>query len=497
MFKRNTLSFLILILIAVRPAQAQTDPYHNSSGGFGYMLAGISENIDVWWCEGAYKVMLDTPLPLNKAGTIELFSAANEYEPFQLVIKPGDTLQSLKVDLKPLISKKDTIKADNITLRRVEYVNITRATDSYGYEGMWPDPLPEETGSPLLPDQNNTLWFTIFVPPGTQEGKYKSEIVISSGDWRLEVPVSLTVWDFELPSSPTVRSGFGLSVDKIADYHNPANRTELEEIFDLYMQAFRDYGIAPYSFYYLYQPVIITTGIKWKGGFYDPGISYEGKYSLKVTDREVNRSLAASHEGTIEIEPGIGYMARWYARSDTMSQQYHVLVRGYDHQGNLLVFENRMDTFTADTSWKPQEFSVLRFNKRVKSISLELIPSFSTPDGETTGTVWFDKLSLVSEKSPENLLPEGDFEVDIDSVDIKIDFIEFDRAAERYLDRFGFNSFRLNLEGMGSGTYYSRNEGTIAGFMQGSEEYSKLMGSYLSQVEQNLDEKGRLGKEYI
>ena len=50
---------------------------------------------------------------------------------------------------------------------------------------------------------------------------------------------------------------------------------------------------------------------------------------------------------------------------------------------------------------------------------------------------------------------------------------------------------------MGSGTYYSRKEGVFEGFVQGTEEYEKLMGKYLSQFEEHLEEKGWLGKEYV
>ena len=44
---------------------------------------------------------------------------------------------------------------------------------------------------------------------------------------------------------------------------------------------------------------------------------------------------------------------------------------------------------------------------------------------------------------------------------------------------------------------YSRTGGVFEGFAQGTEEYNRLMKSYLEQIQNNLQEMGILGKEYI
>lgn len=54
-----------------------------------------------------------------------------------------------------------------------------------------------------------------------------------------------------------------------------------------------------------------------------------------------------------------------------------------------------------------------------------------------------------------------------------------------------------SLEGMGTGSFYSRTEVTFAGFKQGTPEYDRHFGRYLSQVQDHLEKNGWLGKEYI
>jgi hypothetical protein len=96
-----------------------------------------------------------------------------------------------------------------------------------------------------------------------------------------------------------------------------------------------------------------------------------------------------------------------------------------------------------------------------------------------------------------NLIEGGDLEMDLDSIAVEVDWSEFDRAARRYLDDFGFNSFNLRLEGLGTGSFYSQQKGIFGGFRQGTPEYDRLLGQYLRQVENHLEENGWLGKEYI
>ena len=76
-------------------------------------------------------------------------------------------------------------------------------------------------------------------------------------------------------------------------------------------------------------------------------------------------------------------------------------------------------------------------------------------------------------------------------------FDEFDQAAKRYLDEFGFTSLHLPLLGMGGGTFHDRRKGKIGNYEQGTPEHERLFHEYASTVENHLREKGWLEKAFV
>lgn len=494
----STLITIILFSLPLSNAYSQkTDPYHLASGGFGKVI-DKSPGMSVWWCEGAYKVMRDTPLPSVQGDTIVLWSARNEYEPFQVVIKPASRVENCRVSVTDLTSDNNIIDKQAISIRKVEYVHVTKPTDNYGYPGYWPDPLPQVNGPvTAFGGENTSFWITVYVPEESPAGIYTGMISLGNSDWRKDIPVKLTVWDFTLPTVPSLRSGFGLSVDNISKYHNLKSVADIRETFDLYMKAFRDYKIAPYDPFYLYPVKEKVTGLEWVGGIFDFDNSYNGEYSLMIEDDNPAGTPSARYKKRIEIDPSRQYKLGWIIKSREENHQYCILLEGYNKEGEKLVFENRMEVFTSDSTWGRQEFVPGIFSSEVSSLSLSFFPAFRTVAGEDTGTIWIDNVVFNETGVRINLIDQGDFEIDAGDIDIELDFTDFDKAGRRYLDEFGFNSFRLFLKGMGSGTYYSRAEGSFEGFRQGSPVYEKLMAKYLGLIQEHLSEKGWLGKEYV
>jgi hypothetical protein len=78
----------------------------------------------------------------------------------------------------------------------------------------------------------------------------------------------------------------------------------------------------------------------------------------------------------------------------------------------------------------------------------------------------------------------------------RVDFTEFDRAAQRWLDQARFSTFQLPLQGMGGGTFHERYPGELAGFKEGTPEHTRLFADYLGQIERHLRERGWLGKAF-
>jgi hypothetical protein len=208
----------------------KVDPNHLEDGGYGYLISA-DQTCYVWWAEGAYKVMKDAPVPTKNVDEIKIWSAKNEFESFIIVIHPLKRMENFRIKIPELKDNNgNSIKGEEIIIRKVEYVKVLKPTDSYGYKGWWPDPLPvyEKPGT-IFPNENQPFWITVNVPANSNAGVYSGEVVISSGNWKLSVPVTLNVWDFELPVTPSMRSGFGLFFNTVKDGYfsliDPLNRS--------------------------------------------------------------------------------------------------------------------------------------------------------------------------------------------------------------------------------------------------------------------------------
>ncbi len=87
--------------------------------------------------------------------------------------------------------------------------------------------------------------------------------------------------------------------------------------------------------------------------------------------------------------------------------------------------------------------------------------------------------------------------VDENTLTTRLDFGKFDALGQKYLNRTGFNSFRLNVKGLGNGSFNGHKIGQIGSFIQGSPQYEKIMFDYLSQLQTHLQQRGWLDKAYI
>lgn len=496
---RHFLLLPLLLLQAMAALAQQVDPYHSSTGGFGYPVSSSAE-ATVWWAEGTYKIMQDMESPQGKASGVRIWSARNEWESFQVVIRPAHVLKGLEVSLSDFKSKKATLPSEAFSVRKVEYVKVKHPTDSYGKAGLWPDPLPTYfKPEDLAPGRNHPFWITVKVPKETPAGVYEGKVTLSSADgWKEEVPVKLEVWDFELPDTPTMRSGFGLGrLEASARYNNLTTEEQKRKHFDLYMKAMSDHRISPYN-PFIFTPIRETvTGVAWQGGRFDPKDPRSGKYSLKVVDGSYTSTPEASLRERIPVTGGKACTLSWWSRSDKDGQGLTVGVECFDSEGRLLPFEGRFEAFTCGKEWTSLTFPLGVLPEEAAQVNVRLFPSKRMPSGNDLGTVWFDDMVLEEEGSQGNLLPAGGFEVDPDAIDISLDFSEFIPAARKYFGEYGFTGFRLGLRGLGSGTFYNRNAGVFAGFEQGTREYDRLMRRYLSQMQDALEAAGILGKEYI
>ncbi|NLO04831.1 MAG: DUF4091 domain-containing protein [candidate division WS1 bacterium] len=230
------------------------------------LAAFAQQDATVWVASPWERVLRDTPP--REQPSAQLRAAANEYEPFRLIVHAGDRpLRNVHVVTSSLNGPGGAISAFNLTLYRAHYVNVTEP--SYRTEnpvGYYPDALipfrHPQTGEELSgatydaapfdvePGENAEVWVDLFVPPGTEAGKYVGSITVAAGDIELaQVPVELRVWDFELPAETSMRSNFGGLGSRVAKAIGmDASSEEFAAIERLYIDEFLAHRAMPSSF---------------------------------------------------------------------------------------------------------------------------------------------------------------------------------------------------------------------------------------------------------
>lgn len=482
----------------------------------GYLLQK-DQVVSIWWTEGVYKIMQEYKIPSVKQ-PIQISSAANESESFQIILTSRHNLNDVAVTLEAFYDKNgNKIDTSNLSVRLVEYVHVKNATGLHHQSGFYPDPLPSYT-HPFSVNANEhfPLWITVTVPSGTLKGDYFSFLTFRSENWEKQLPIKLHVWDFALPDSPHMRSAFGLYSNNIRQYHNLKNKDDLLKVRDLYFQTFKQYRISPQEFFDGNEIKKEVTGIPWLGGTYDPDTVFSGRYSFQVNDRSFTSYPAASFSELIEIDYRKPYVIRFYVKTRREKQVYALAIKCYDKNQQELPDDIKLKRFYGSTSWQADslyidpklpffyqdEMMIYRpFPEHAVYASVHLYAVLPDPYGFTTqepaGTAWFDNLVFEDMVTGENILPQGDFEVDIAKINVSLDFTDFDKAAKRYLDEFGFTGFRYKIPELREGNFYGRKTQYFSGFVGGTPEYEKLITSYLMQFQDHLEKNGWLGKEYL
>lgn len=482
-----------------------------SAANNGYLLEKDSP-CKVWWTGNTYKVMRDDPVPTKK-GKVVIQSARNEAEGFQLVLSPETDLNNISVSISDFNNQSgNSISAENVTIRLVAYVNIAKPSGIHHHAGWYPDPLPlYEKPFDAKAGENRPLWFTVKVPENAVPGKYTATISLKLAEREMLIPVGLEIWDFAIPDVPYMRSAFNLYSGLVKQYHNLETKEELKQVIDHYFQSFREYRISPQEIFDQYPIRKTVKGVKWTGGTFDPETVFAGKYSYQVNDNSVQANVCGTGAELIKVNPKHPYLLKWWAKTPKNGQQYVVTVKSYDANKKQIYWQLQGLIYGGSTEWKkdslfldpvnPLDVEGLIVSRPIPDnaefVSIHLYPHMPLKGGQQTGTVWFDNLSFVDLTTGENLLLYGDFEQDMNELNLEIDFSEFDFAARKYLDEFGFTSFRFKVPELRQGPYLGRKTGWFNGFINGTEEYKKLMTLFLGGFQDHLEKNGWLGKEYL
>lgn len=182
----------------------------------------------VWVEDGMTRVFKNDPIRTNSS--ITLYSAKNEYEPFQIIVKApsGNSLTNVNVSVSNLSGPNGAvISSQNITMYRAHYLYVTQGSKHYSGEtniplgsGWYPDALipfkdpatqADLTGSldavpfSLAVGVNQPIWVDLYTPPNTLAGLYSGTATVTSSQGSAVVNINLNVWNFTLPKKNSLK----------------------------------------------------------------------------------------------------------------------------------------------------------------------------------------------------------------------------------------------------------------------------------------------------
>ncbi|RLC14736.1 MAG: hypothetical protein DRI57_13985, partial [Deltaproteobacteria bacterium] len=182
---------------------------------YTHKLTQSDSSYDFWTTPPSERVFKDDELPSETASEVRVYAAKNEFEPFQIVVRPSAS-GSVSVNIG------DFGSGISSEIYQVKYVNIAQATDNLGKTGDYPDPLwPVEKGVSVnvTANENTAFWFSLSVPKTAASGDYTANAEIGG----VSIPVRLHVFNFAIPDEVHVKSQMNFSHQRILDYYSVAD----------------------------------------------------------------------------------------------------------------------------------------------------------------------------------------------------------------------------------------------------------------------------------
>ena len=186
--------FSILLILAIlggsfssRQAAAAPPDYE----AYTYQLSQSTAAYQFWTAPPSERIFKDSAVPSENGADIKVYAAKNEFEPFQVVVKPAAS-GSLTVSM-------DAFGAGiTAEIYQVKYVDIDQATDALGRTGPYPDPLwPLSNGASVAvtAGENTAFWISLSSPAAAPAGDYNANLHLGG----VSLPVSLHVFNFAIP----------------------------------------------------------------------------------------------------------------------------------------------------------------------------------------------------------------------------------------------------------------------------------------------------------
>lgn len=251
----------IVSLLVIPPSSPGVAAPADDWEDYTYTLAQSTSALKFWTTTPSERVFKDAALPTATGSAVKVYVARNEFEPFQIVVKPTAS-GNVTVNMGSFGS------GITVELYQVKYVYLDEATDSLGRTGPYPDPLwPLANGASvaLTAGQNTAFWFNVFVPASVTYGNYTANMTIGG----VAIPVTLHVFNFAIPDTLHVESQMNYSHETFLDaYSVPGTDDEYWAYVDGIKQFFIDHRLTPIS-------PLWPGGLTGGGSFASPFIDYD------------------------------------------------------------------------------------------------------------------------------------------------------------------------------------------------------------------------------
>ena len=290
-------------------------------GSFQYRLSQSTDELEIWTAPPLVKIFPNHDLPSETGSEVKVYAAADEFEPFQIVVKPTSN-RELSINILEAAADAAGIETE---IHQVKYVDIVQPSDHLGRIGLWPDPLwPLEKGETvtMVANQNTSFWFTIKAPRNTPMGDYSLSVHLGT----VIIPVKLHVFNFNLPKRLHVKSQMNFSYETLLGKYGV---TSLDQNYWDYVERIKQYFI---------DHRLTPKSVLWSGGVTSGGganyIDYDCAGTLTDSDGIWGFEAPAARylggtglmEGTFALpfNDGIGFpsfMAVTFRNNDSSQDQ--------------------------------------------------------------------------------------------------------------------------------------------------------------------------------
>ncbi|NLG13261.1 MAG: DUF4091 domain-containing protein [Lentisphaerae bacterium] len=181
------------------------------------------------------------PEAVPKRSAVELSLAANEREPFQLVLTPKQDVPQLTLHFSDLKGSAGTIPAELQSYGILKFVPM-RNPDNPTLKGELADPIIPAQPVDAKAGKNTIFFIKLYAPATAAPGVYRGNLTLRSGEEILaEVPLQLRVRSFTLPETAWLRTFFYALVGHII--HDYKDSRSVQEIADDVSAILHDHRI--------------------------------------------------------------------------------------------------------------------------------------------------------------------------------------------------------------------------------------------------------------